>query len=504
MLGHRDLTLEDYTEILKRRAWLIVIAAASVLVIAVGTSYVLPPEFLSRALVIIQQQKVPYDYVRPVVNDDLGARMATMREQILSRSRLEPIIDRFKLFAGNGKTMDDRVELTRKAVSIEPINGAQSHGMPGFFITFKAPEAHTAQQVCSEITSLFVSENVSSREQSAEGTTSFLKQQLADAKQKLDEQDGALAAFQQKYLGQLPEQQGANMGTLQAVTTQLDAATQALNRMQQDETFLETVIAEQTADSQRAEPSTGATVSTLQSQLQALITQKADLETRYTHDYPDVVAVTREIAELQEKIKHSETPHAAVSASSSGNRPDPPQLAQSKAQLRALRQAVTNKKHDQAALEAQVRTFESRVEARPQVEAELKQITRDHDVASTNYNRLLKELGDSNMATSLEQNQQGEQFQVLDPPNLPDEPTFPNRFVFAGGGCIGGIFLGLAIAALLEYRDKSLRNERDVWAFTKLPTLAIISHIDELGSRSKNKRRWFIFPAKKASEGRAG
>ncbi len=101
------------------------------------------------------------------------------------------------------------------------------------------------------------------------------------------------------------------------------------------------------------------------------------------------------------------------------------------------------------------------------------------------------------MATALEQRQQGEQFFVMDPPNLPDRPTFPNPVVFAGGGFAFGLFLGLAISALLEYRDTSLRNERDIWAFTNLPTLAIISHIDGLPDPAKPQSRWKLFSRQK-------
>ena len=109
------------------------------------------------------------------------------------------------------------------------------------------------------------------------------------------------------------------------------------------------------------------------------------------------------------------------------------------------------------------------------------------------YDSLLKKMNMSSMATALEQRQQGEQFIVMDAPNLPDAPSFPNRLVFAGGGFIGGLLLGLLIAATLEYRDRTLRNERDVWAFTKLPTLAVVSHINDLPRPEKPKGLWKLF-----------
>ena len=262
---------------------------------------------MSQTLVLIEQQQVPTDYVTPVVTEDLGERLASMSEQILSRSRIEPIIEKYNLYAGHDATMDDRIEMTQKAIGINPIPSSQlSHGMPGFYITFKAQDAHTAQQVCGEITSLFVSENLNAREQSAEGTTDFLKQQLADAKAKLDDQDAKLAAFQQKYFGMLPEQEPTNSNTLQALTTQLDAVTQSLSSMQQDVTFLQAMVTQQTHDLESSEPAaTGVSVDERKTELKALIEQKQALEALYTPDHPDVIAISRKIADLQAEIAHA-------------------------------------------------------------------------------------------------------------------------------------------------------------------------------------------------------
>jgi polysaccharide chain length determinant protein (PEP-CTERM system associated) len=498
MLGHRELTIQDYTGILKRRFWLILISAIVCLGVGIGLTFTIPPQYVSKTLVLIERQKVPENYVMPVVTEDLGSRLATMREQILSRSRIQPIIEKFNLFAGHGNTMDDRIEMTQKAIDIKPITSTTmaSYGMPGFFIIFTGSDAHTSQQVCGEITSLFVSENLSNREESAEGTTDFLKQEIADAKAKLDDQDAKLAAFEEKNFGALPGDDAGNANTLQSLTSQLDAATQGLGRTQQDVTFLEALIAQQTQDSQSTEPgSTGASADERKTELKDLIKQKQALELQYTPDHPDVVAISRKIADLQAEIARAsaEPAPATTPTSSTANRSDPPHLLQLKAQLRAAQASMANTKQEQARIEQQIRTYESRIQARPEVEEQYKQITRDYQTALDFYNSLLRKINDSTMATALEQRQQGEQFRVLDPANLPDAPSFPNPFVFAGGGFAAGVLLGLGLAALLEYRDTSLRNERDIWAFTKLPTLAVISRIKDLPQPNKPHTRWKLF-----------
>src|ERR1039457_1538134 len=146
MLGHRELTMQDYVGILKRRFWLILASAVLVTGLAVLISYVVPPQYMSQTLVIIEQQKVPENYVKPVVTEDRGERLTTMKQQILSRSRVEPIVERFNLFPGKRYTMDDRVELTRNAIGVNPIPSARAN-VPGFFISFKAKDARTAQPV---------------------------------------------------------------------------------------------------------------------------------------------------------------------------------------------------------------------------------------------------------------------------------------------------------------------------------------------------------------------
>lgn len=495
MLGHRELTMDDYADILRRRYGLILLFAVLFLAIGIGVTRIIPPKYESQTLILIEQQKVPEDYVKPVVEEDLSSRLASMKEQILSRSRIEPIIRQYNLFASRKANMDTRVELMQKAIGIKPIPPGQSGAIPGFYITFDAPDPHTAQKICGEITSIFVSENLSARQESAEGTTAFLKQELDDSKKSLDQQDAKLAAFQEKYFGRLPDQEQSNASALQSLTTQLDAVTQTLNRQQQDVTFLQAMVAQQTRDSQTSGPAVAvAAADERKTQLNALIQQRQTLEALYTPDHPDVVEVNRKIADLQAEMAHtSAEPRPAPVASVVVNRPDSPQLQQLKAQLRAAQQSMTDAKLEQAGIEQRIRDYESRIESSPQVEEEYKQITRDHDTALNFYNSLLTKMNESSMATALEQRQQGEQFRMMDAPNLPEDPIFPNRRKFAAAGLAAGLFFGMLLVGWLEYRDTSLRNERDVWAFTKLSTLAVISHVDGLPQAAKSHSRWRLF-----------
>jgi polysaccharide chain length determinant protein (PEP-CTERM system associated) len=490
MLGHRALSLEDYSSIIKRRWWVVVIPALILPVVMYGVSHFVQPRYLSQTLILVEQQKVPDSYVKPVVTDDLSGRLASMKEQILSRSRLEPIIERFNLYGTTKMSMDDRIDAVRKNIEVKPIESTISRtgGLPGFFISYQASDARTAQLVCGEITSLFVNESISDRTASAEGTTAFLQAQLADAKRNLDDQDAKLARFQEENFGKLPGEEDANMNMLNSLNTQLNAITQSLAQLEQNKSYEDTMLAQQSAQSSSS--STGvAAPQAQQEDLDKLLSQEADLTARYTDDYPDVVAVRRKIKELRAQM--AKAPAApAIPATSAPNRNDSLSVQQLRAQLRATEQAITQKQHEQAQIQSQIRGYQARIESSPAVQEQFKNITRDHATAQQFYDDLLNKMNQSKMATDLEKRQQGESFKVMDEPNLPEAPTFPNRLVFALGGFVGGLVLGVAIVALMEYRDTAVRSERDLWAFTKLPTLAVIGFTGEEQQPAPSKRRW--------------
>jgi polysaccharide chain length determinant protein (PEP-CTERM system associated) len=492
MLGHRALTVQDYLTILKRRWWIIAIPAIIFPIVGFGITFLVQPQYVSQTLVLVEQQKVPESYVKSVVTEDLSGRLATMREQILSRSRLQPIIERFNLFSGGKMSMDDRIDLTRKNIGIAPIQSdiARTNGLPGFFISFKANDARTAQLVCGEIQSLFVNENTSDRALAAEGTTDFLKGQLADAKAKLDEQDARLAKFQQTYMGKLPGAEASNINMLTTLNTQLDAATQALSRLEQNKAYAESLMSIQQQNLPQTPEHGGLGPQAQQTELQQLLTQEADLTSRYTDDYPDVVSVRRKIAELRQKIADTPAPTSPAPVSTASKPTDSVSVQQFRLQLRAMDQEIAQKKRDQSAIQAQLHVYQERVASSPEIEEEYKSITRDNQTAQGFYDDLLNKMNQSKMATDLERRQQGEQFRVMDEPNLPESPAFPKRPVFVGGGLAGGLALGLLIVALLEYLDTAVRSERDIWAFTKLPTLGVIGFSGEQ-EQVMTKRRWF-------------
>jgi len=262
------------------------------------------------------------------------------------------------------------------------------------------------------------------------------------------------------------------MNLLMGLTSQLDAATQALARAQQDKSFAESMLAQQVAAWQSSQ--SGTNPETLEAQLSALQTQLSNLQARYTEDHPDVIKTKNEIATLQKRIAENNSQTKTSGTEKINKSAEPAQIAQLRAQVHTTDQVIAEKTREQEKIQQAIKVYQDRVQSSPAVEQQYKELTRDYQTALDFYNDLLKKRDQSAMATDLERHQEGEQFRVLDPANLPDKPSFPNRREFALWGFGGGLALGVGIAFLLEMRDTSFRTERDVEFTLRLPVLAMV------------------------------
>jgi len=480
MIGQRELTIEDYKTILRRRMWLLIIPAVVFSVSAYVVSLFLPARYKSETVVLVEAPAVSSELVKPI-GGDTNQRLATMREEILSRTRLQQIMEKFSLYREDrGKyPMEELVARLRSSIdvsAVRPMDHTNANGLPGFTIDVIAGHPQLAQQICTEITSMFLQQNVIISERKAEDTTDFINRQLQEAKAKLDDQDAKLADFQRRYMGALPDEAQTNFSLLTGLASQLDAVTQTLNRAQQDKLFLESALSQQIAAAklpQRAE-----NPDTLGRQLTVLQDQLASLRTRYTDDHPDVIKVKNEITQLQQRMdEQAANAHAERETDKSGLSADTPQAQQLRAQLHQIEVNIRERMAEQLRLQQQISRVQAKLELTPAVAQQYKAITRDAQTALNIYNELLKKQNDSEMSRDLLRRQQGEQFRVLDPPSLPQQPMFPNRRLFAFGGLTGGLGFGLAIAFLLEAQDTTLRTEKDVELLLKLPALAVIPAI---------------------------
>jgi uncharacterized protein involved in exopolysaccharide biosynthesis len=251
------------------------------------------------------------------------------------------------------------------------------------------------------------------------------------------------------------------------LNTQLDAATQALSRAQQDKSFAESVLAQQVAGQSGDNPSAQKELAQMQSDLAAMLT-------KYTEDHPDVIRLRQSIADLKQKMASSPDASRTTTASAV----DTPEVQQLRAQVHQYDATIKEKTAQQRDLQRQINLYQSRLQTTPNVEEQYKLLTRDHESALNFYNDLLKKRSESAMFSDLNHQAAAGEFRILDAANLPESPSFPNPLYFALGGLGVGLALGVGITGLREIRDKTLRTEEDIEFFLQLPTLANIPSVE--------------------------
>jgi polysaccharide chain length determinant protein (PEP-CTERM system associated) len=493
MIENRELTMDDYFAILRRRWKVLLIPTVLAPLVGFGISFAIPPKYTSQSLVLVEEQKVPEGYVKPVVTEDLSQRITQLEQRALSAEQLRPVIEKLNLAHGNN--LDQAIDQIRTGVSIQAVQAAvasQGWGqsrVPGFNVNYTASSPLQAQQVCSELTNIIIKENFNDMERVSRDTTEFLARQVEDQKRKLDGLDSKLADFKKHYIGQLPGDEDSNLKLLMAMNSQLDAETQALNRAQQDKSYAESVLAQQVAAWKSSQSSTDP--ATLQKQVTELQAQLITLKARYTDDYPEVVKTKNDIRQLQKKLDEINAAAANPSGipDTEANLTEPPEIQQLRSQLHQNQNLIAQLTRDQQRLQQQIRTYQGKIALSPAIEEQYKQLTRDYETAQKIYNDDLAKKSQSEMQTAMEQEQQGEQMSILRPADLPDSPSFPDRLLFTGGGVASGMAIGFGLALWLELRDKSVRTEEDVVAILGLPVLSQVPWVGIETSKNGNGTR---------------
>jgi succinoglycan biosynthesis transport protein ExoP len=472
---------EEYFDIVLRRRWWILLPLFVLWLAVWGASWFLPTTYQSEALISAEQQKVSDLYVMENVNVNLQNRLQSTTQQVLSHSSLQAIINRFNLYSTPPRMSSffkpkDPVDSMRSDIKIELVGAP---GYRGEFFTFKihytADTPELAQQVNSELTSLFINENVRAQRQLSENTTAFLEKELADARAKMEEQEKVVSMFRAAHAGNLPGQLQSNVQILAGLQAQLASTQHALDTSKQQKIYLESLLQQyQSAQASLGGDSTVISTQALDKELQDLRLRIADLRTRYTDDHPDIVALKDLIAKTEGLRKRAEaeitsnqqsgkaTNTIDLSAAEGVQRGAPTAVMQLQSQLKANQLEIQNEQLHAKDLESQTAVYQARLNMTPETEQELAIVSRGFDEAKFNYNSLLQKQTQSQLATSLGQEQQGQQFHIIDPPKLPNKPSAPNRFLISLMGLALGTVAGVGIATFLELTDVRFRKEKDL------------------------------------------
>src|SRR5579862_4516440 len=494
--------LHRYLGIVKRRHLHFLIPLFIGWALVWGVSWVLPSRYQSTTLILVEQPTMPKDYVTPNVNDDLQDRMQSITQQILSRTRLLHIIEQLNLYAGDRSqpSPDQMVGRMRKDINIDLVKDARNQ-ITAFNVSYSSRDPHLAQRVTSELTNLFINENLEVRQQQSEDTTKFLENQLETARQTLSDQEEKIRQFKGQHVGELPTQVGSNLQILAGLQSQLQTEEDALNTAKQQRVYLETLLNQYRSlqgtpksSSSGATPNVG--LPAIDEELEKLRAQLADLRSHYTDRHPDVRKLKQQIADtektrdqivadLKAKASAPADPDTATTTADPSMADASSPMVQLQGQLQSNRVEIANRERAVADLKNKVVDYQARLNQEPVREQQLADLTRGYEQSKANYDDLLKKKNESAMATSMELLQQGERFHIMDAPALPQKPVFPNRLKFCGIGLGVGLGLGIVIAGAFEFMDDRIYSEKELQSL--LP-IKVISEIPALTVASDDRR----------------
>jgi polysaccharide chain length determinant protein (PEP-CTERM system associated) len=483
-------------EIARRYKWLIVLPAIAIAAVAAIVIHRLPNVYRSETLILVVPQRVPESYVRSTVTTRIEDRLQAISQQILSRTRLEQIVNDFNLYAeerADGELMEDIVEDMRtRDIGLSVVKG------DAFRVSYAADDPRVAMRVTERLGSLFIDESLRDREILAQGTNEFLATQLDEARRELVLNENKLLDYQRTFNGELPSQLTANLQGQHNAEMALQSLGESLNRDRERRIALERQVVDivEAPDPVATEKAKTATeiemAKTLEDELTNAQQSLLALELKLKPDHPDVRRVRRNVEELKKRVEAQQLEGVITSRPTSEVVMDyakRKRLLDARAELDNLDREIQAKLAEEQRLRSVLGMYQARIEATPVREAELTALMRDYETLQQAYRGLLAKKEESQISANLEKRQIGEQFKIVDPARVPERPVSPNRPLLYGLAILAALGIGVGLAAAAEYFDRTLRTESDIRAALDLGVLATIPYVRDTAAATRRFRR---------------
>jgi polysaccharide chain length determinant protein (PEP-CTERM system associated) len=466
---HRSYNIDDYKEIFLHRRLYFMVPLAITFLCACLWCALAPRKYTASTLVLVIPQRVPTELVRSTVTSGISERLNVISQEIMSRSRLEAVIDEMKLFPSEAKTVDREalVAMVRSNIQVDLPRRAPGPETAGYFsIKYTSKDPQIAADVANKLSSLFIEENLKQREQQAVGTSEFLANELKVTRERLEVQGKELADYKRRYMGELPEQRDTNIRLLEQMQNQYQRNEESLRAAQDRQLLIRKQM--QDLENPTLQPGESASGSrargSFETQLEEMKKSLAELQTRYTERHPDVVSLKRKIIEMEKR----------KDAFNINNDPRYRELANAMA---ATDLEIKRLQDESGKLRSQMGLYRGRVEGATVREQQMSSLVQEYENTKRLYESLLKKGEEAQQAENLERRQKGEQFRVVDPARVPEKPVQPDIPKTLIIGLFGGIACGLGGIFLREQLDRSFRDPEDVEATLGFKVLANIPKI---------------------------
>ena len=508
----KEITPQVLTRILLRRKWWVVVPFVLSIMVALFLMVVLPRAYKAETVILVQPQRVPEQLV---MSTAANARLSLISQQVMSRTRLESIIQDLNLYPDlrERQPMQKVVETMRKQIDLKVTEATQRgrEGAPNSFsLGFTHPNAAMAARVANTLASMFIEENLKSREEQAIGTTNFLDRELASLKQKLEEQEGEIEAYRRKYMGELPEQFNTNLMAVQRLQSELLMTQQSLHVARARKVMLQGQVTEMGRNLRNMKTGNVAEEISEDARLSRLTNLRGrleELQLRYSDQHPYVARLKEEVAKAEEAIeteeKPPEQPPAETKVSRMNTSPEMMRmrmdyeriLSQSKSEMQTVQSEIARLETAEAQVRDNIEIYQSRVDNAPHREQELRLLSRDYDMNKESYKSLLARQMQAKTAENLEKMQKGEQFVILDPAIPPKTPESPDAKRVILMCVMLGLLGGAGLAGAREFLDHSFWEDQTLADYLTLPVLATVPFVSTARQRHKERVKRLAFGA---------
>ena len=515
--------LDHYLQLILHRKWIVAAVFVAVTVVSAVIVQALPNIYTAQTLILVDPQKVPESYVKSTVTGSVRDRLSTLSQQILSATRLQKIIDSLHLYQAEKKNLvrEEIIAKMRKDITTTVVSDfGAGQDLQAFRISYSGTDPHLVAQVTNELASLFIEENLKAREQQSSGTTEFLENQLQEARKTLEDQENKLKDYRLKHIGEMPDQQSADLQILGQLQNQVQLESESLNRAEQQKTYLESMMTQNapvvdmdggddTSGVPVAGKAAGPVIVPKKSQLEQDREKLADMLTRYKDTWPDVIKLKKQI-QAEETAAALQGVNQPVAGPKVPVPPPPPAPLTTQAavamppkhfnpvlqgQLEAVDVEIAKHKEELALLSKRVAADQAKLEAIPIREEETMDLSRDYDMTKAHYSQLEAQALSAETATQLEYRSQGEKFVVLDPAIAPEKPSKPDRPLLDVAGAIAGMLMGFAIALSPEFFGMTIIGPKDINSVGSVALLETIPVIITSADQTAQRRRTLLVAA---------
>jgi uncharacterized protein involved in exopolysaccharide biosynthesis len=538
--------LYAYLAVLRRRRTVILAIGLSLLLASAALAFLLPAVYRSTATILIEEQEIPPDLVRSAIATYADQRIETIKQQVLSRSTLWRIIEQYDLYKDLRKRSATEEVLTRfvKDIQIEVMNVKvidkrtqnPTQATIAFTLTYEGETAELAQKVANELTSLFLGENLRTRERHAQETTAFLKREAENLSHHIQELEGKLAGVKRRADGALPELVQLNMQLMNQTQREVIDSDRDIRSLKERKTYLEGELATLKPHTPLISASGDRMLDTSE-RLKALRAQFASVSAYLEPSHPDIIKMKQELSSLEKEVgptdgreevsKRLMAAQASLAAmrermgelhpdvvkahnmvasldrelqaatlqpqKPSGVKPENPAYINIQSQLASTTASLQSLETARVDLKRRLAEYAKRLEATPTIEPEYLDLVRDRENSVRKYQEITSRLMEAQVSAELEVQRKGERFSLINPPELPDKPDRPNRMAILLLGVFLAVVGGVGAGMVVDNVDRTIHTADQLARAMRSIPLAVIPYLPSENEVAKLGRHRTVF-----------